>query len=63
MRNKLIDFYNTLSEKQKERLMHHVDNIVASKERSPRKEKKKQKKPKRGAVMSPLGNTYYDDTC
>ena len=59
MTNKLIDFYNTLSEKQKERLMYHVDNITA-KERSPRKEKKKQKKPKRGAVMSPLGGTYYD---
>ena len=64
MMNKLIDFYNTLSEKQKERLMHHVDNIlVASKERSPRREKKKPKKKQRGAVMSPLGNTYYDDTC
>jgi len=62
MMNKLIDFYNTLSEKQKERLMHHVDNIVA-KEKSPRREKKKPKKTKRGAVMSPLGNTYYDDTC
>ena len=62
MTNKLIDFYNTLSEKQKERLMYHVDNMTA-KERSPRKEKKKQKKPKRGAVMSPLGGTYYDDTC
>ena len=62
MTNKLIDFYNTLSEKQKERLMHHIDNITA-KERSPRKEKKKQKKPKRGSVMSPLGGTYYDDTC
>ena len=59
MTNKLIDFYNTLSEKQKERLMHHVDNITA-KERSPRKEKKKQKTPKRGSVMSPLGGTYYD---
>ena len=59
MMNKLIDFYNTLSEKQKERLMHHVDKIT-SKERSPRKEKKKSKKPKRGAVRSPLGGTYYD---
>ena len=59
MTNKLIDFYNTLSEKQKERLMHHVDNITA-KERSPRKEKKKQKKEKRGAIRSPEGNTYYD---
>ena len=62
MTNKLIDFYNTLSEKQKERLMYHVDKITA-KERSPRKEKKKQKKPKRGAVRSPLGGTYYDDNC
>ena len=60
MRNKLIDFYNTLtSDEQKERLMHHVDNMTA-KERSPRKEKKKQKKPKRGAVRSPLGMSYYD---
>ena len=56
---KLIDFYNSLSEKQKERLMHHVDNITA-KERSPRKEKKKQKKPKRGAIRSPEGSSYYD---
>ena len=60
--NKLIDFYNTLSITQKERLMYHVDKITA-KERSPRKEKKKQKKPKRGAVRSPLGGTYYDDNC
>ena len=60
MTNKLIDFYNTLSEKQKERLMYHVDNMTA-KERSPRKEKKKQKKPKRGAVRSPLGMSYYDN--
>ena len=60
MTNKLIDFYNTLSEKQKERLMYHVDKIT-SKERSPRKEKKKQKKPKRGAVRSPLGMSYYDN--
>ena len=60
---KLIDFYNNLStNKQKERLMYHIDNITA-KERSPRKEKKKQKKPKRGAVRSPLGGTYYDDNC
>ena len=60
MMNKLIDFYNTLSsEKQKERLMHHVDNIT-SKERSPRKEKKKSKKPKRGAIRSPEGSSYYD---
>ena len=28
MTNKLIDFYNTLSEKQKERLMYHVDKIT-----------------------------------
>ena len=63
MRNKLIDFYNTLSEKQKERLMHHVDNIVA-KEKSPRREKKKpKKKQKRGAVRTPEGMSYYDDTC
>ena len=60
MTNKLIDFYNNLStDKQKERLMYHVDKITA-KERSPRKEKKKQKKPTRGSVMSPLGGTYYD---
>ena len=60
MTNKLIDFYNTLSETQKERLMYHIDNITA-KERSPRKEKKKSKKPKqRGAVRSPLGGSYYD---
>ena len=61
MTNKLIDFYNTLNEKQKERLMEHVDNITA-KEKSPqKKEKKKSKKPKlRGAVMSPLGGSYYD---
>ena len=59
---KLIDFYNSLNtDKQKERLMEHIDNITA-KERSPRKEKKKSKKPKlRGAVMSPLGSTYYYD--
>ena len=60
MMNKLIDFYNTLSEKQQRRLMVHVDNIAASKERSPRKEKKKQKKPKRGAIRSPEGSSYYD---
>ena len=59
MTNKLIDFYNTLSEKQQRRLMDHVDNIT-SKERSPRKEKKKQKKPKRGAIRSPEGMSYYD---
>ena len=59
---KLIDFYINATDKQKERLMEHIDNITASKERSPRKEKKKQKKPKnvRSAVMSPLGSTYYD---
>ena len=60
MTNKLIDFYNTLSEKQKERLMYHVDNVLTAKERSPRKEKKKQKKPKRGAIRSPEGSSYYD---
>ena len=60
MMNKLIDFYNTLSsEKQKERLMHHVDNITA-KDKSPRKEKKKPKKTKRGAIRSPEGSSYYD---
>ena len=59
MTNKLIDFYNTLNVKQRRRLMDHVDNITA-KERSPRKEKKKQKKPIRGAVRYPLGGTYYD---
>ena len=59
MTNKLIDFYNTLNTTQRKRLMEHVDNITA-KERSPRKEKKKQKKPTRGSVMSPLGGTYYD---
>ena len=57
--NNLIDLYKRMNEKQKERLMYHIDNITA-KERSPRKEKKKQKKPKRGAVRSPLGGTYYD---
>ena len=57
---KLIDFYNSLNtDKQKERLMEHIDNITA-KERSPRKEKKKQKKPKRGAIRSPEGSSYYD---
>ena len=60
MMNKLIDFYNTLNVKQRKRLMVHVDNMTA-KERSPRKEKKKQKKPKRGAVRSPLGMSYYDN--
>ena len=60
MTNKLIDFYNTLNITQRKRLMDHVDNIT-SKERSPRKEKKKQKKPKRGAVRSPLGMSYYDN--
>ena len=57
--NNLIDLYKRMNEKQRRRLMDHVDNITA-KERSPRKEKKKQKKPKRGSVMSPLGGTYYD---
>ena len=56
--NNLIDLYKRMNEKQRRRLMDHVDNITA-KERSPRKEKKKQKKPKRGSVMSPLGGTYY----
>ena len=57
---KLIDFYNSLNtDKQKKRLMEHIDNITA-KERSPRKEKKKQKKPKRGAIRSPEGSSYYD---
>ena len=56
----LIDLYKRMNEKQRRRLMEHVDNIV-SKEKSPRKEKKKSKKPnKRGSVMSPLGGTYYD---
>ena len=59
---KLIDYYLNATDKQRKRLMHHVDNITA-KEKSPRKEKKKQKKPKRGAVRSPLGGTYYDDIC
>ena len=57
---KLIDYYLNATDKQRKRLMDHVDNMIA-KERSPRKEKKKQKKPKRvGAVRSPLGGTYYD---
>ena len=56
---KLIDFYNIATSKQKKRLMEHIDNITA-KERSPRKEKKKQKKPKRGAIRSPEGSSYYD---
>ena len=56
---KLIDYYLNATDKQRKRLMVHIDNITA-KERSPRKEKKKQKKPKRGAVRSPLGGTYYD---
>ena len=59
MTNKLIDFYNTLSSKQRKRLMEQIDNIVA-KEKSPRKEKKKPKKTKRGATRSPSGGTYYD---
>ena len=62
MMNKLIDFYNTLNVKQRKRLMVHVDNIVA-KEKSPRKEKKKPKKTKRGAIRSPEGSSYYDDIC
>ena len=63
MMNKLIDFYNTLnSDKQRKRLMVHVDNIVA-KDKSPRKEKKKPKKTKRGAIRSPEGSSYYDDIC
>ena len=58
---KLIDFYNSLNtDKQRKRLMEHIDNITA-KERSPRKEKKKQKKEKRGAIRSPEGSTYYYD--
>jgi hypothetical protein len=56
---KLIDYYLNATDKQRKRLMDHVDNMIA-KERSPRKEKKKQKKPKRGAIRSPEGNTYYD---
>ena len=56
---KLIDFYNIATDKQKERLMEHIDNITA-KERSPRKEKKKPKKEKRGAIRSPEGSSYYD---
>ena len=56
---KLIEYYLNATDKQRKRLMVHIDNITA-KERSPRKEKKKQKKPKRGAVRSPLGGTYYD---
>ncbi len=63
MTNKLIDFYNNLStDKQRKRLMVHVDNIVA-KDKSPRKEKKKPKKTKRGAIRSPEGSSYYDDIC
>ena len=57
--NNLIDLYKRMNEKQKERLMYHIDNITA-KERSPRKEKKKSKKPKRGAIRSPEGSSYYD---
>ena len=59
---KLIDYYLNATDKQRKRLMVHIDNITA-KEKSPRKEKKKQKKQRRGAVMSPLGGTYYDDIC
>ena len=63
MTNKLIDFYNNLStDKQRKRLMVHVDNITA-KDKSPRKEKKKPKKTKRGAIRSPEGSSYYDDIC
>ena len=57
---KLIDYYLNATDKQRKRLMVHIDNVLTAKERSPRKEKKKQKKPKRGAVRSPLGGTYYD---
>ena len=53
------DFYNIATSKQRKRLMEHIDNIVA-KERSPRKEKKKPKKEKRGAIRSPEGSSYYD---
>ena len=56
---KLIDFYNIATDNQKKRLMYHIDNITA-KERSPRKEKKKQKK-QRNAIRSPEGSTYYYD--
>ena len=57
---KLIDFYNSLNtDKQRKRLMEHIDNITASKERSPRKEKKKPKK-QRNAIRSPEGSSYYD---
>ena len=56
---KLIDYYLNATDKQRKRLMDHVDNMIA-KERSPRKEKKKPKKQKRGAIRSPEGNTYYD---
>ena len=57
---KLIDFYNSLNtDKQKKRLMEHIDNITA-KERSPRKEKKKPKK-QRNAIRSPEGSSYYYD--
>ena len=57
---KLIDFYNIATDKQRTRLMEHIDNITA-KERSPRKEKKKPKKTKRvSAVRTPAGSSYYD---
>ena len=59
---KLIDYYLNATNKQRRRLMDHVDNIVA-KEKSPRREKKKPKKTKRGAVRTPEGMSYYDDTC
>ena len=59
---KLIDYYLNATDKQRKRLMVNVDNIVA-KEKSPRKEKKKPKKTKRGAIRSPEGSSYYDDIC
>ena len=59
---KLIDYYLNATDKQRKRLMVHVDNIVAKK-KSPRKEKKKPKKTKRGAIRSPEGSSYYDDIC
>ena len=58
---KLIDYYLNATDKQRKRLMDHVDNMIASKEKSPRKEKKKPKKQKRGAIRSPEGSTYYYD--
>ena len=56
---KLIDYYLNATDKQRKRLMDQIDNIVA-KDKSPRKEKKKSKKPKRGAIRSPEGSSYYD---